>query len=114
MERIGNRMERQERKNSGDGKPAKAKFDWKLLPDVLALIKPRRWILLARIGLMVINRLSGSGPARLHKIFPRRRNSEAPSPPAAGDRAGGGDSHRDSRASLPTRLRNCYRNPPGE
>ena len=39
---MGNRMERQEKKNSGDGKPAKAKFDWKLLPDVLALIKPRR------------------------------------------------------------------------
>ena len=38
-------MERQEKKNSGDGKPAKAKFDWKLLPDVLALIKPRRGFL---------------------------------------------------------------------
>ena len=59
VERMGNRMERQERKNSGDGKPAKAKFDWKLLPDVLALIKPRRWILISGFGLMVINRVSG-------------------------------------------------------
>ena len=59
VERLGNRMERQERKNSGDGKPAKAKFDWKLLPDVLALIKPRRGILVAGFGLMVINRVSG-------------------------------------------------------
>src|SRR6202041_3222019 len=59
VERMGNRMERQERKNSGDGKPAKAKFDWKLLPDVLALIKPRRWVLAAGFGLMVINRVSG-------------------------------------------------------
>ena len=52
-------MERQEKKNSGDGKPAKAKFDWKLLPDVLALIKPRRGILAVGFGLMVINRVSG-------------------------------------------------------
>src|SRR5271155_1943903 len=59
VERMGNRMERQEKKNSGDGKPAKAKFDWKLLPDVLALIKPRRGILAAGFGLMVINRVSG-------------------------------------------------------
>src|SRR5271155_6229951 len=59
VERMGNRMERQEKKNSGDGKPAKAKFDWKLLPDVLALIKPRRGILAAGFGLMVINRISG-------------------------------------------------------
>src|SRR6202142_1763068 len=59
VERMGNRMERQEKKNSGDGKPAKAKFDWKLLPDVLAVIKPRRWVLAAGFGLMVINRVSG-------------------------------------------------------
>src|SRR6202046_2617775 len=59
VERMGNRMERQEKKNSGDGKPGKAKFDWKLLPDVLALIKPRRWVLAAGFGLMVINRVSG-------------------------------------------------------
>jgi subfamily B ATP-binding cassette protein MsbA len=56
---MGNRMERQEKKNSGDGKQAKAKFDWKLLPDVLALIKPRRGILALGFGLMVINRVSG-------------------------------------------------------
>ena len=59
VERMGNRMERQEKKNSGDGKPAKAKFDWKLLPDVLALIRPRRGILAVGFGLMVINRVSG-------------------------------------------------------
>jgi ABC-type multidrug transport system fused ATPase/permease subunit len=59
VERMGNRMERQEKKNSGDGKAAKAKFDWKLLPDVLALIKPRRGVLAAGFGLMVINRVSG-------------------------------------------------------
>ena len=56
---MGNRMERQEKKNSGDGKPVKAKFDWKLLPDVLALIKPRRGVLAIGFGLMVINRVSG-------------------------------------------------------
>jgi ABC-type multidrug transport system fused ATPase/permease subunit len=52
-------MERQEKKPGADAKPAKAKFDWKLLPDVLALIKPRRGILALGFGLMVINRLSG-------------------------------------------------------
>jgi ABC-type multidrug transport system fused ATPase/permease subunit len=40
-------------------KPAKPKFDWKLLPDVLALLSPRRGILAAGFVLMVINRLSG-------------------------------------------------------
>ncbi|MFZ3218138.1 MAG: ABC transporter ATP-binding protein [Candidatus Acidiferrales bacterium] len=59
VERIGNRMERQEKKAGADGKPAKAKFDWKLLPDVLALLKPRRGILALGFGLMVINRVSG-------------------------------------------------------
>jgi ABC-type multidrug transport system fused ATPase/permease subunit len=40
--------------------PGKAKkFDWKLLPDVLSLIKPRRGILALGFVLMVINRLSG-------------------------------------------------------
>jgi ABC-type multidrug transport system fused ATPase/permease subunit len=52
-------MERQEKKRGEDGKPAKAKFDWKLLPDVLALLKPRRGILALGFGLMIINRLSG-------------------------------------------------------
>jgi ABC-type multidrug transport system fused ATPase/permease subunit len=59
VDRIGHRMERQEKKAGADTKPAKAKFDWNLLPDVLALIKPRRGILLLGFGLMVINRLSG-------------------------------------------------------
>lgn len=42
-------------------KPAakKAKFDWKLLPDVLALIQPRKAVLAGGFGLMVINRLAG-------------------------------------------------------
>jgi subfamily B ATP-binding cassette protein MsbA len=58
LERIGNRMEKQAKKGP-DNKPAKAKFDWKLLPDVVALIKPRSTILAIGFGLMVINRLSG-------------------------------------------------------
>ncbi len=58
LERIGNRMEKQAKKGQ-DNKPAKAKFDWKLLPDVLALIKPRSTIIAIGFGLMVINRLSG-------------------------------------------------------
>jgi len=37
----------------------KAKFDWKLLPDVLALIRPRRGVLALGFLLMVINRLAG-------------------------------------------------------
>jgi ABC-type multidrug transport system fused ATPase/permease subunit len=41
------------------GKPAKPKFDWKLLPDVLALLEPRRGVLMLGFGLMVINRASG-------------------------------------------------------
>jgi ABC-type multidrug transport system fused ATPase/permease subunit len=40
-------------------KPAKSKFDWKLLPDVIALLKPRRGVLALGFGLMVFNRLSG-------------------------------------------------------
>src|SRR5580704_14752301 len=58
LERIGNRMEKQAKKGP-DNKPAKAKFDWKLLPDVVALIKPRSTIIAIGFGLMVINRLSG-------------------------------------------------------
>ena len=58
LERIGNRMEKQAKKGP-DNKPAKAKFDWKLLPDVLALIQPRSTIIAIGFGLMVINRLSG-------------------------------------------------------
>ena len=40
-------------------KSSKPKFDWKLLPDVLALLKPRRGILAVGFLLMVINRASG-------------------------------------------------------
>ncbi len=58
VERVGKRAERQEAKNP-DGKAAKKKFDWKLLPDVIALIKPRRGLLAFGFILMVINRLSG-------------------------------------------------------
>ncbi|MFZ0884591.1 MAG: hypothetical protein WAN14_14430, partial [Candidatus Acidiferrales bacterium] len=48
-----------EAKGTSDAKAAKAKFDWKLLPDVLALIKPRSTIIAIGFGLMVINRVSG-------------------------------------------------------
>jgi ABC-type multidrug transport system fused ATPase/permease subunit len=41
------------------GKSAKAKFDWKLLPDVLALLKPRRAVLGLGFVLMIVNRTSG-------------------------------------------------------
>jgi subfamily B ATP-binding cassette protein MsbA len=40
-------------------KPAKQRFAWKLLPDIWALIKPRRGILALGFVLMAINRLSG-------------------------------------------------------
>jgi len=39
--------------------PARAKFNWKLLPDVLALLKPRRGVIALGFGLMVVNRVSG-------------------------------------------------------
>jgi ABC-type multidrug transport system fused ATPase/permease subunit len=38
---------------------AKLKHAWKLLPDVWALLKPRRGILVAGLMLMIVNRLSG-------------------------------------------------------
>ncbi|MGH9703452.1 MAG: hypothetical protein ACRD4K_08755, partial [Candidatus Acidiferrales bacterium] len=38
---------------------AKLKQPWKLLPEVWALLKPRRAVLLLSFGLMAINRLSG-------------------------------------------------------
>ena len=38
-------------------KPLKAKFDWKLLPHVLALLKPRTGIIVGGFLLMAINRL---------------------------------------------------------
>jgi ABC-type multidrug transport system fused ATPase/permease subunit len=46
-------------KPAESGKPAKTKFDWKLLPDVWALVRPRRGILALGFGLMVVNRVSG-------------------------------------------------------
>jgi ABC-type multidrug transport system fused ATPase/permease subunit len=42
---------------------ASAKLVWKLLPDVWALLKPRRWILALGFVLMVINRVAGLVPA---------------------------------------------------
>jgi ABC-type multidrug transport system fused ATPase/permease subunit len=39
--------------------PAKQKFAWKLLPDVWALIKPRRGVLALGFVLMAINRVAG-------------------------------------------------------
>jgi ABC-type multidrug transport system fused ATPase/permease subunit len=44
-------------------KSASAKLVWKLLPDVWALLKPRRWVLALGLVLMVINRLAGLAPA---------------------------------------------------
>ena len=46
MDRVGKQMERAEKKALGgdDGKKKK-KFDWAQLPDVIALIKPRRGII---------------------------------------------------------------------
>lgn len=52
------------------GQRAKSTFDWKLLPDVWLLIKPRRAILAAGLLLMVVNRLSGLVlPASMKYVF---------------------------------------------
>lgn len=48
-----------ENKPEAARKSKKPKFDWKLLPDVLALLKPRRRIIAVGFVLMIINRLSG-------------------------------------------------------
>ena len=48
-----------ENKPDSAGKSKKPKFDWKLLPDVLALLRPRRAILALGFVLMIINRSSG-------------------------------------------------------
>src|ERR1700723_2877337 len=58
LDKVQSQVSRQEKK-AGESKTAKQKFDWKLLPDVLALIKPRQGVLALGFGLMVINRLSG-------------------------------------------------------
>ncbi len=46
-------------RTSTETKPPKPKQPWKLLPDVWALLKPRRGILALGFGLMVLNRVSG-------------------------------------------------------
>src|SRR5271163_3489556 len=46
-------------KTSSEKQTAKLKQSWKLLPDVWALLKPRRGILAIGMVLMVINRASG-------------------------------------------------------
>src|ERR1700732_3163502 len=48
-----------EKKPGAAEKPARAKFDWKLLPHVLALLRPRRGIIAFGFVLMIINRSSG-------------------------------------------------------
>jgi ABC-type multidrug transport system fused ATPase/permease subunit len=60
MDRMGKQMARAEKKAVGgdDGKKKK-KFDWAQLPDVIALIKPRRGIIALGFLLMIVNRLCG-------------------------------------------------------
>lgn len=43
----------------GEKKPAKRKFDWRLLPDVWALLSPRRGVLALGFALMAVNRVAG-------------------------------------------------------
>src|SRR5271167_2572836 len=62
--RGGNGVSRVERQMgrsgaAGESSPANQKAAWKLLPDVWALIKPRRGILALGFVLMLINRVSG-------------------------------------------------------
>src|SRR6266436_7954753 len=45
--------------SDASAKPAKQRFAWELLPDIWALIKPRRGILAVGFVLMAINRASG-------------------------------------------------------
>src|ERR1700678_2435853 len=56
--KIGSRVSRQETK-AGKTKTAKQKSDWSQLPDVHALLKPRREIIAVGFVLMVVNRLCG-------------------------------------------------------
>ena len=44
---------------AGEKKTAKKKFDWKLLPDVWALLSPRRGVLALGFALMAVNRVAG-------------------------------------------------------
>jgi ABC-type multidrug transport system fused ATPase/permease subunit len=58
----GDRMSRAATRGDGAGaqtKTAASKAPWKLLPEVIALLKPRRGILATGFLLMVINRLAG-------------------------------------------------------
>src|ERR1700730_12463534 len=48
-----------EKETKSPSKSEKRKTAWKNLPDVMALIKPRRGLLAAGFALMAINRLSG-------------------------------------------------------
>jgi subfamily B ATP-binding cassette protein MsbA len=48
-----------EKTSDAPTKPPKQKFAWKLLPDVWALIKPRRGVLALGFVLMAINRVAG-------------------------------------------------------
>ncbi len=60
MERMEKQISRQEKKGAaGDTGKKKKKFDWAQLPDVLALLKPRRGLLAGGFALMVVNRLCG-------------------------------------------------------
>jgi ABC-type multidrug transport system fused ATPase/permease subunit len=52
-------MKAMRRATTGEKKPGKQKFDWSQLPDVIALLKPRRGILALGFLLMAINRVSG-------------------------------------------------------
>ena len=90
---MGNRMERQERKTAATASQRKRNSTGSLLPDVLALIKPRRWDFGGGIWADGDQPRFRPGAAGFHKIFPRRRDSETPSTAVAGDRPGGG--HRD-------------------
>src|SRR5271156_5857255 len=58
IDKIGSRVSRQETK-AGKTKTTKQKFDWSQLPDVLALLQPRRGIIALGFLLMVVNRLCG-------------------------------------------------------
>src|SRR5690348_15507127 len=46
-------------RTSEQAKNVQMKQPWKLLPDVLALLKPRRAILVGGFALMIVNRLCG-------------------------------------------------------
>jgi ABC-type multidrug transport system fused ATPase/permease subunit len=60
VDRMGKQMERQEKKGAADGDvKKKKKFDWAQLPDVIALLHPRRGLIAAGFALMVVNRLCG-------------------------------------------------------